>query len=174
MALPRYIPRYTVQDFQAWEGSWELWSGIAVAMSPSADAVHQMAAGRLFRRIGDALERDGCANCQVYYELDWIVDSETVLRPDILVLCGYKPEKFVEKTPVLIAEVLSDSTRQRDLLYKREIYQQLGVRFYLIADPKTKATQVLVNGPDGFGEGPSELILDQDCSLLLSFDDLYE
>jgi Uma2 family endonuclease len=108
------------------------------------------------------------------YELDWIIDSETVLRPDLLILCGYKPERFVEKTPVFVGEVLSDSTRQRDLLYKREIYQQLGVKFYLVADPKTKATQVLVNGPDGFREGTPNLALGQGCSLRLSFDHLYE
>lgn len=75
---------------------------------------------------------------------------------------------------ILIGEVPSDSTRQRDLLYKREIYQQLGVKFYLLADPKTKITQVLVNGSDGYREGTPDFVLGRGCSLQLSFEHLYE
>jgi len=28
------VPRYTVSDYQHWEGDWELIEGIAISMSP--------------------------------------------------------------------------------------------------------------------------------------------
>ena len=31
-SVPRYTPRYSVSDYQLWEGDWELWDGIAIAM----------------------------------------------------------------------------------------------------------------------------------------------
>ncbi len=35
----QYAPRYTFEDYAQWEGDWELWEGIAIAiaMSPRLD-----------------------------------------------------------------------------------------------------------------------------------------
>ena len=37
---PKYQPHYTVDDYQHWEGDWELWNGVAVAMAPSPFGPH--------------------------------------------------------------------------------------------------------------------------------------
>ena len=150
MALPRYIPHYTVRDYNLWEGDWELWSGVAVSMSPSAKRLHQRICGRLFRILCETLDTAGCAACEVTFEVDWVVSDDTVFRPDLLVTCGHKPSDFVEETPVFVAEILSDSTRQRDLLYKREAYQELGVKYYLIIDPQAGTSKLLINEDHGY------------------------
>lgn len=150
MALPRYIPDYTVDDYRQWEGQWELWSGVAVAMSPSAKKSHQRLCSRLHLLLGGLLESQGCTSCETLFELDWVVDRSTVFRPDLVIVCDDAPGDFLEKTPVFIAEVLSHSTRQRDLLYKRDIYAQLGVKYYLTIDPEDGSYALLVNGENGY------------------------
>ncbi len=169
MALPQYIPRYTVDEYRSWPGDWELWQGIPVAMSPSADAVHQRIAGRIVRWLGNALDGAGCELCQVYYELDWVVDDSTVLRPDVLVVCGEQPTKFVEAPPQLIVEVLSDSTRDRDLVFKRALYERCGVAFYLTVDPRSGWTQLLQLDEGGrYDDAPHrEVQLSSRCRLSL-------
>lgn len=61
------------------------------------------------------------SDCLAVQELDWRVDEETVLRPDLVVLCERPKARYITKTPPLVAEILSPSTRHRDLLYKRDI-----------------------------------------------------
>lgn len=143
MALPRYIPHYTVEDYSQWEGAWELWCGVPVAMSPSADKRHQKLASDLHFLLKSALKVGGCADCEVYFELDWIASEDTVFRPDLMVVCGDTPSRHLETPPILVAEILSPSTRQRDLVYKRESYLQLGVRYYLIVDPEHDRVELL-------------------------------
>lgn len=173
MALPRYVPHYTVKDYQQWQGDWELWSGVPVAMSPSAKKQHQKICGALHFAVESALREQGCSDCDVYFELDWIVNSDTVFRPDLLVVCADTPSDFVEKTPVLIVEILSESTRQRDLLYKRESYQQLGVKYYLIVDPANDRHQFLVLGHDGYqATVDADLHLHDGCAIRLEWSSL--
>ena len=149
MAVPDYIPRYTAEEYRLWEGDWELWDGIPVSMSPSPDAAHQREAGRLFRWVSDALAKSDYRHCQVYYELDCIIDANTVLRPDLVVVCGAQPVKFVDRAPRLVVEVLSDSTRDRDLVHKRAIYERSEVSYYLTVDPHSKWRQLLRLEDDG-------------------------
>lgn len=56
-----------------------------------------------------------------------------VVQPDILVICDR--DKIDEKgkyngTPTLVVEVLSDSTRSRDLVQKLHLYMESGIREY--------------------------------------------
>ncbi len=168
MALPRYIPHYTVEDYSLWEGRWELWSGIPVAMSPSADKRHQRIAGNLHFLVKSALESQSCDGCEVYFELDWVATPDTVFRPDLLVVCADKPSRYLETTPVFVVEILSPSTRQRDLVYKRESYAQLGVRYYAIIDPEQPSVELLVLEGQHYRPAEGQLIsLGDGCEIRL-------
>lgn len=92
---------------------------------------------------------------------------------DFLITCGHNPSDFVEETPVLIVEVLSESTRQRDLLYKREMYEQHGVKYYILADPKSRNTQILFNIEEGFETSQGPLRLSDGCSLEADLSGIY-
>jgi len=144
----RYLPSYSVEDYLQWEGDWELFDGIAVAMTPSPFASHQDIGMRISSALFKQLEDSACDRCQVFYELDWIVDAHTVVRPDILITCGDKVEKHLRAAPTLIVEILSAATLQKDRTGKFEIYQQQGVSHYLMADPDARSLDVyhLVDG----------------------------
>jgi len=138
----KYEPHYTVEDYQHWDGDWELWHGTAVAMSPSPFGGHASIVAEIVYALMDAIKTAQC-HANVLVEIDWIVSSDTVLRPDVVVVCGDVPQRHVESVPAIVVEVLSDSTRDRDLNWKREIYQDQKVPHYFILDPVAKQMQWL-------------------------------
>lgn len=174
MALPRYIPHYTVEDYEMWEGHWELWSGVPIAISPSSRR-HQQVASNLHFILRQTLAGADCEGCEVLYETDWRIEQDTVLRPDMLVACHHEPSRFVEQPPQFVAEILSESTRQRDLLYKRDMYQSLGVNYYLTIDPEAETYQLLQWTSGGYQEADTNrLDLHSDCAVNLDLARLFD
>jgi Uma2 family endonuclease len=155
-----YIPRYSIEDYLSWEGDWELWDGYAVSMSPSPGYRHQRLALRLLLRLEQALgEREACGDCQLVYEIDWHVDAGTVVRPDLLILCGEPPVDFVKRSPTFIAEVLSPATARKDRTYKRALYESKGVASYLLVDPDLRTLELLRLDPGGSYQAAEDLIV---------------
>lgn len=66
-------------------------------------------------------------------------DNICVVQPDIIVICDKenmdKKGKY-KGVPTLAIEVLSPSTRSKDMLKKLDLYMQCGVKEYWIIDPK--------------------------------------
>jgi Uma2 family endonuclease len=138
----RFIPNYSVTDYQHWQGDWELIDGVAIAMTPSPFAPHERVVAKLVGLFVSAVETQPC-DCAVYAGLDWIVDSHTVVRPDVMIVCGQQPARYLECAPSLIVEVLSASTELQDQTTKRAIYQKHGVAFYLLVDPDAMTMECL-------------------------------
>lgn len=140
-AARRYLPSYTVDDYRQWLGDWELWQGIPVAMSPSPFGPHQKVARDLVLELVRGVRDSGC-DAEVLYEIDWVIDRHTVLRPDVLVTCGPLPAGHVQSTPTLVAEVVSAATADRDRTHKRALYDEQGVDVYLLADPDARSVEL--------------------------------
>jgi len=91
--------------------------------------------------------RQGCpAHLKVFFApLDWRPDRLTSLQPDLLVVrrdtLEVKNVTFSEFD--LAVEVLSPSTRTKDLLLKRERYERAGVRAYWLVDPGPNNPSIL-------------------------------
>lgn len=160
-AADRYVPHYTLEDYQQWEGDWELWNGIPVAMTPSPFGRHSKLLVNAATAIKNAIDATGC-KATVLAEIDWIISEDTVVRPDVVVVCGSEPPQHVESAPAVVVEILSDSTRERDTEYKRLLYRNNGVKYYLLLDPDTnELTGLLLNEAGEFSE------VDRDQSLML-------
>ena len=72
------------------------------------------------------------------------ISEVTALQPDVLVLARDEPaDRFLTTPPLLVAEVLSASTRRFDLLMKRSVYEAFGVASYWIVDPDAPSVTVL-------------------------------
>ncbi len=146
MNLPTKIfepEQYSYNDYKLWEGNWELINGYPYAMSPSPKRGHQGFSGKFSRQLGNILEQEKliCA-CEVYYELDWIVNDNTVVRPDCMVVCGDFKEDFLTFPPQLILEISSHTTRLRDRNTKYNLYEMYGVKYYIIADCDKKTLEI--------------------------------
>lgn len=151
-ALPSdYRPGHTYEDYLLWEGNWELIDGIPHAMSPMPSGKHQRISGRLYGQLENALS--SCSKCEVSLPMDWKVNYNTVVQPDLFVACfPFLDEKFIDRSPALIFEVLSPSTRTKDLTVKREIYLDQGVKYYVIMDPEKEKYLVLELIGDTYSE----------------------
>ena len=111
---------------------YELIDGI-VYMAPSPSREHQIIAHEIHGQMYHILKQMGCTAAG---ELD-ITWEENVLRPDLMVFCNRDDE-----IPEIVFEILSPSTRHRDLGIKLVKYQQMGVKEYWIIDPKAKTITV--------------------------------
>jgi Uma2 family endonuclease len=58
-------------------------------------------------------------------------------------------EKLIQGAPALVVEILSPSTRRRDLGIKRDLYDKFGVREYWIVDSKKLTVTVYRREPPG-------------------------
>lgn len=168
MGLPRYIPDYRYEDYVTWPGDWELLDGIPVSMSPSPGKLHQRACRQLVLQFSRLLSEAGCRECELFFELDWIVSPSTVVRPDLLIVCDPSASTHVDTVPAFIAEVTSDTTRQRDRGYKHELYEQQGVGHYLLVEPENLAQELyrLVSGRYQPVQPGEWLSLHPDCRIL--------
>jgi Uma2 family endonuclease len=110
-------------------------------VSPSPVTVHQRAVGRIYRLLDDARPPDLEVFVAPY---DVVLANDTVIEPDVVVARKADlTDRNLPAPPVLAVEVLSFSTRNVDLLLKRERLQRAGCRHYWIIDPDEPSLMVL-------------------------------
>lgn len=124
---------YTYDDYKLWEGDWELYDGIAVAMAPAPMRKHQSLESEIIYNLRDQL--DDCEMCEVLGEIDYKISDDTILRPDVVLTCGETNENYLTKAPEIIVEIISKSTAKRDEVYKFDIYEAEKVNYYIIVYP---------------------------------------
>ena len=124
---------YTYEDYQQWDGRWELIDGIPYAMSPAPHPQHQRIVARVWNELNMNLT---CSECEVFISpIDWKISSNTVVHPDVAIFCEETDKQFFTKTPPLIVEVLSKATVLKDLNIKFQLYETQKVKYYIIIDP---------------------------------------
>lgn len=139
------LPHYTIEDYKRWEGNWEIIRGIPYAMSPVPRRRHQEISTVISALF--YLELDKCQSCKIYQPIDVIFDEDTVVQPDVSIVCGKNPED-TRSLPILVVEILSHSTAFKDRNLKFRLYESNGVRYYWIVDPENKFVEIyeLVDG----------------------------
>ncbi|BCJ38167.1 hypothetical protein Athai_56700 [Actinocatenispora thailandica] len=119
---------------------YELFDGMLV-VSPAPLPAHQSAVSELH-----VLLHAGCPpDLQVFVApLNYQPDRFTSAQPDLLVAQREHGEEHDVRRPLQLAvEVLSPSTRRKDLTVKRETYARTGVAAYWIVDPDKESIRVL-------------------------------
>ena len=166
---------YTYEDYVNWEGDWELIDGIAYAMAPSPVKNHQY----ILSLINFLFQKElwQCKRCKVLIEMDYKVNEETILRPDLSILCKEdKEEKYISITPELIVEIISPKTARRDEKIKFEIYEREGVKYYILIYPNEKRVKIYEN-KNGFKKKEDKEIYEFDlngCIAKIDFKELFE
>lgn len=166
---------YNYNDYKLWEGDWELFYGYPQAMSPSAKRSHQQFAAKFCRLFGNLLEKNNKnCNCEVFFELDWIINDNTVVRPDGMIVCGNFTDDFLNFPPTLILEVSSDSTRMKDRNTKYTLYEMYGVKYYIIADTEKTSVEVFELTDNKYKQTETtHFVLTKDCSIPLDVFNLW-
>ena len=148
--LPRYknlrVTREEYLDLVEDGFRYDMIDGV-LQMSPSPEFEHAKNGNKLNFKILQYLEKNPIA--EVVMECDVLLpDGGDVLRPDIIVILNENMNKVkmhIHGAPDIVAEVLSPSTRNRDLGAKADRYLTCGVKEYWIVDPKEKSISVWRN-----------------------------
>ncbi|MCH4887895.1 type II toxin-antitoxin system prevent-host-death family antitoxin [Acidaminobacter sp. JC074] len=92
-----------------------------------------------------------CDNFTSPYDVKLFNDSEcfkddpNVVQPDILVICDFEnvdENDRYQGIPSLVVEVLSKSTRSKDMVLKLQLYMKSGVSEYWIVDPFENSVRI--------------------------------
>ena len=142
---------YTAADYATWNDGrrYELLQGGVRAMSPAPNLWHQRTSRNLSFAVGHFLKPK--SKCQIFYApIDVYLADDTVVQPDIIVVCD--PKKLEKKgcvgAPDLVVEILSPATAKLDWNDKFKLYEAAGVREYWIVHPEEQFVHVfrLVDG----------------------------
>lgn len=107
---------------------------------------HQEILGRLYLMFTSYFNGGDC--CRVFlapFDVHFRkkdISRPDVMQPDVLVVCDLGVEGNVNEkgrymgTPTLVIEILSDSTRNKDMIDKLNTYRLSGVEEYWIVDPR--------------------------------------
>jgi Uma2 family endonuclease len=138
---------------------------------------HQRVAGELFFAFKTTLNR-GCKDCKVYLPLDYKIADDIVLQPDLLIVCGTIPKKYLNFPPKLVVEILSPSTMLKNRNTKFQMYETQGIKYYLIVDINKKVVEIfeLVNGKYQLQPYQNNFAfnLEDDCLITPDLDNIWE
>lgn len=138
-AIPKH--RMTVDQYFVWAerrpGRFELVNGAVYEMPPET-AGHAKTKAAVYVALMTAIRRHG-VSCHVLPDgMTVRIDETTAHEPDAIVYCGEEldPAAVEVPSPVIVAEVLSPSTRHVDLSAKLAGYLRVpSIVHYLIVDP---------------------------------------
>ena len=136
MNVAKKIDWVTPKEFEAMEKderfTYELIDGV-VMMSPSPGREHQSISGKMYIALHTALNQ---TDCQPLYEYD-ITAGDNTFKPDPMVFCDEESE-----LPEIVFEIISPTSRRRDLQIKVAKYEEAGIKEYWIVDPDIKTITV--------------------------------
>ena len=115
---------------------------------PRPRIVHQFLASYLFWHVANYINAFAEPPAAAYLDMVVILSREPrrVLAPDLAVVLAGNPYQtsggYFEGVPDITVEVLS-TDRRRDLVRKRQLYAEAGVREYWIVDPRADTATLL-------------------------------
>ena len=142
----------SLEAFLAWEQRqperYERVAGV-IRMMTGGTVAHN----RIIRNCARALEnRLQASDCEAFTSDVKVVSPEgDVMYPDVVVACGDIPgDATMLDTPVIVVEVLSDSTADRDHGPKRWAYQTIAsLGHYVLVAQDKPTVEVASRDPDG-------------------------
>jgi len=138
-------------------------------VTPSPVLRHQQLLGRLHVALANYLEAHPDVGQVFLSPLDTVFSRWDVVEPDLVFVAGDQLEILTEPNiqgaPALVIEILSPSTRKRDLGIKRQLFERAGVREYLLVDPGSRDLTVYRRMSDGGFPRLARVSADGDATL---------
>jgi Uma2 family endonuclease len=135
-------------------------------VTPTPITRHQVLVSRLWYELESYLRANPAIGQVFGVPLDCVLSAYDVVEPDIILIThdqlGILTEKNVQGAPTLVVEVLSPSTRRRDIGIKRELFDRAGVREYWIVDGKLNRLEIHRRNADGILAMTGELKAEAD------------
>lgn len=121
------------------EIKYELIDGI-VLMSPRPNIKHQKVMSNLHFGLKTYLKGK---QCEAFTEIE-LQFKDNVIIPDISVICNLENTNIqrYKKSPEIVIEIISPSSRYTDTFTKLYKYELMGVKEYWIANPETNSITI--------------------------------
>lgn len=138
---------FTIEDLEKFPDDMrmELIDGVIYDMA-APNHKHQIIAGKVFWIFEDfVMKKKGkCIVEMAPMNVQLDRDDKTMVQPDILITCDRDKllKNSVYGDPDLVVEILSPSTRKKDVTIKLRKYKNAKVREFWIIDPDKKLVQV--------------------------------
>lgn len=138
---------FTVEDYLKLpeEERVEIIDGVIYDMAAPTDK-HQVIRDEIFARFRDYIrkKKGKCITITSPIDVQLDCDNRTMVQPDVVIVCDRNKFKKgrIFGAPDLVVEVLSESTRKKDIFIKGHKYWNAGVREYWLVDPVKKRVQV--------------------------------
>ncbi len=131
LAVPEDGKRYELLQGDLW-------------VTPAPSSTHQRIARDLVLHLIEYFHGRGLGEV-LFPPIDVILSERDVAQPDILIVSDptQVSERGIEGAPLLVVEILSPSTRERDRTIKAQRYACAGVRHYWLVDPEEKRVECL-------------------------------
>lgn len=114
----------------------------------SPKTTHQLALTELFGIFYNWFQGKGCTTLVAPYDITLRRHPENIniVQPDIVVICDLEEnlgeDDYYTGVPLLVAEILSEGTRSKDLIKKLDLYMSCGVKEYWIVNPVNREVTV--------------------------------
>lgn len=148
-------------------------------VTPAPSPLHQRVSKRLHRCLEAYFEGLGLG--EVFAApVDVILTPHDVMQPDLVVVAQptQVSERGIEGAPLLVVEILSPTTRERDRTIKACRYSTLGIAHYWLVDPEARRMECYaLQGPQYVlcveGQGPATIIHPHFAELTVPLSDLW-
>ena len=135
--------QYTLEDYQALPDDCraELIDGVIYDLN-TPTTIHQQIAFEISIRLREYIRKNRgmCVVLPSPVSVQLDEDDRTMIQPDIVVCCDREKilRSHVYGVPDMVIEILSPSTRKKDMGLKLQKYISAGVREYWMVDPDKK------------------------------------
>ena len=137
---PAHQGHYTLEDYYALPDDIraELIDGVLFIMN-APTIRHQNIGGFVYTQFFNYIrkKKGACLPFISPVDVQLDCDNRTMVQPDVAILCDRSKciDRCIYGAPDFIMEVISKSTRKKDMAIKLNKYQNAGVKEYWIVDP---------------------------------------
>ncbi len=113
-------------------------------VTPAPSTQHQRISGNLFILLGSHI-RQTQAGELFAAPTDVRLSDVDVVEPDLLFIATGRlsiiARRYIQGPPDLVIEIFSETTRRRDEVVKRKLYERFGVAEYWVVDPELETVK---------------------------------
>jgi Uma2 family endonuclease len=140
--------KYSYADYLNWhfDQAVEIINGRLFKMSPAPKVIHQSVSRNLTGIFWNYFKKKPCRFFEAPFDVrlydrkkSKVAEKEiyTVVQPDLCVICEISKidENGCLGSPDLIIEILSKGNSKKEMQIKYDLYEECGIKEYLIVDP---------------------------------------
>jgi Uma2 family endonuclease len=123
-------------------------------VTPAPRTKHQRISANLTVALASFVKRRGMG-LVLAAPSDVILSDDNVVQPDLLFVstarAGIVTEDNIRGAPDLVVEIISETTRKKDEVTKRKLYERFGVQEYWVVDPELETVKIFRRTQEGYG-----------------------